>query len=82
MRFQLDLGHLHRLQGLLLSTLQVIASLKSYSQSLTPPILHKDYIKFENNTKISGLVGQPLDEFLVHRNQRFASFKPSSIFFC
>lgn len=33
---------------------------------------YKDYIKFENDTKISGLVGQPLDEFLVHRNQRFA----------
>ena len=33
---------------------------------------NSDYIKFENNTKISGLIGQLLDEFLVHKNQRFA----------
>ena len=31
-----------------------------------------DYIKFVNETKISGLVGEPLDQFLVHKSQRFA----------
>ena len=31
-----------------------------------------DYINFENETKISGLIGQPMDDFLVGKAQRSA----------